>query len=333
MVNLTKKPFYSQEFSVGSSASYIIRRLLWMIPVFCIVSFGTFLLTRYAPGDPILVRAGPRADPEVIERIRHELKLDEPIPVQYIDYMAGFFTGDLGESISKYPGTPVADLVFPRIAVSAQLGFVALLIIFVLGGLIGIVAALNHGKWKDPFLISVCLFFHSIPSIVGIPILLYVLVLQFHLVPASGWDGIFSPKIIIPLLVFTLPALVGPARLMRNTLLTVMGQDYIRTARAKGLPESSVVGKHALRNALLPMTTVVGLSLVSVFEGSFFVEQLYGIPGIGVLSLEAVYARDYDIIMALAQFSLVLFLVFQLLTDIVYSLLDPRIRLDTSESN
>ena len=311
--------------------TYIIRRLLWMMPIFFIVSFGTFMLTRYAPGDPILVRAGPRADPEVIERIRHQLKLDEPIPIQYISYMTGFFTGDLGESISKYPGTPVAELVFPRIAVSAQLGFVALLMIFLLGGLIGIIAALNHGKWKDPFLISICLFFHSIPSIVGIPILLYIFVLQLHLVPASGWDGIFSLKIIIPLLVFTLPALAGPARLMRNTLLAVLDQDYIRTARSKGLTETSVIGKHALRNALLPMTTVVGLSLVSVFEGSFFIEMLYGIPGIGVLSLEAVYARDYDIIMALAQFSLILFLVFQILTDIIYTMIDPRIRLESSE--
>src|SRR3989338_10812710 len=130
--------------------TYIIRRLLWMVPIFFIVSFGTFMLTRYAPGDPILVRAGPRADPEVVERIRHQLKLDEPIPVQYFSYMTGLLTGDLGESISKYPGVPVAELVFPRIAVSAQLGFVALVIIFVVGGFIGVIAALNHGKWKYP---------------------------------------------------------------------------------------------------------------------------------------------------------------------------------------
>ena len=312
--------------------THIFRRMLLMIPVFVSVSFGTFMLARYAPGDPVLVRAGPRADPEVVERIRHELGLDEPVIIQYLDYMGGFITGDLGESISKYPGTPVAELVFPRMFISAQLGAMSLFLIFVLGTIIGVLAAINRGKWKDPFLISIGLFFHSIPSIIFVPVLLYIMVLQLHLVPASGWDGIFSLRIVIPLMVFTLPGIVGPARLMRATLLAVLDEDYIRTARAKGLPEKKVVLKHAMRNAMLPMTTVIGLSLVSILEGSFFVEQLYGIPGIGSLALDAVYARDYDIIMALAMIVSGAFLVVQLITDIVYTFVDPRVSFEGSSS-
>ena len=293
---------------------HIFRRMLLMIPVFVIVSFGTFMLARYAPGDPVLVRAGPRADPEVVERIRHELGLDKPVIIQYVDYMGGFVTGDLGESISKYPGTPVAELIFPRMFISAQLGGMGLFLVFFIGIAVGILAALKRGKWLDPFLISISLFFHSIPSIIFVPVLLYIMVLQLHLVPAS------------------LPGIVGPARLMRVTLLAVLGEDYIRTARAKGLPEWKIVLKHALRNAMLPMTTVIGLSLVSILEGSFFIEQLYGIPGIGSLALDAVYARDYDIIMALTMIVSGAFLVVQLITDIIYTLIDPRVSLEGSSS-
>ena len=311
---------------------HIFRRMLLMIPVFVIVSFGTFMLARYAPGDPVLVRAGPRADPEVVERIRHELGLDKPVIIQYVDYMGGFVTGDLGESISKYPGTPVAELIFPRMFISAQLGGMGLFLVFFIGIAVGILAALKRGKWLDPFLISISLFFHSIPSIIFVPVLLYIMVLQLHLVPASGWEGIFSLRVVIPLMVFTLPGIVGPARLMRVTLLAVLGEDYIRTARAKGLPEWKIVLKHALRNAMLPMTTVIGLSLVSILEGSFFIEQLYGIPGIGSLALDAVYARDYDIIMALTMIVSGAFLVVQLITDIIYTLIDPRVSLEGSSS-
>ena len=312
---------------MSSAGGYILKRILWMIPVLFVVTSVTFFLCRYGPGDPIEIRTGGRADPETVERVRQELGLNRPIPVQYAEYMIGFAQGDMGESISKSPGTPVWGLIRERIWVTAQLNAASLVILFSLGVVAGSFAARNVGKWKDPATISFLLLFQSIPTVVFIPILLWVFVLKFSVLPAAGWEGILSLHIIIPLLALVLPSVAGVARLMRISLLGTMGQDWVRTARSKGLPERDVFRRHILRPAALPMTTEVGASLGAIFSGAFFVELLYGIPGMGRLALDAVQSRDYDLIMAVVIIYTIVFLVARLITDIAYTFVDPRIRL------
>lgn len=311
--------------------SYVLRRLLWIPLILFVASVVTFSLGRYGPGDPATLRAHPGASPETIEQIRHEMGLDRPVWEQYGDYMSGVVLhGDFGESL-RYPGVSVRELIVPRMWISAQLGLIALSITFILGMIVGTVAAYSRGKWLDPALISFFLFFQSIPTLISIPFMLWLFVVKLEWLPAAGWEGVFSKNIIIPVLVLSLPGIASVARLMRANVLAVLGEDYVRTARAKGLSEFVVIRRHVVRNALLPMVTIVGLSLVSILEGAFFTELLYGIPGIGRLSLESVFNRDYDVIMALFLIIGSVFIVLQIVVDVAYAFIDPRIRLDKKQ--
>ena len=321
---------------------FVVRRLLFLPVVLFAVSIVTFALGRYGPGDPVEVRAGARADPLVVEQIREDLGLNDPFLVQYGRYMGNLVQGDLGDSISK-PGFTVAELVGPALWISIQLNLVALFIVFALGIPIGVLSALKRGTWVDPASISTFLFFQSIPVVVAIPILLYVFVLQLGWLPTSGWHGLFEVHnpidgvlyipfidfhLVIPVLVLSIPGVAGLARLMRATTLQALEEDYVRTARAKGLAEFSVISRHVARNALLPITTVIGFSLVGILEGAFFVEFLYGIPGVGQLAIDSVFARDYDVIMALTILVASAFVVMNVLIDIAYTFIDPRVRLE-----
>jgi peptide/nickel transport system permease protein len=321
---------------------FLVRRLLFLPFALFIVTLVTFALGRYGPGDPVEVRAGSRADPVVVEQIREDLGLNDPFLVQYARYMANLFQGDLGDSIAR-PGFTVSELIGPALWISIQLNLVVLVIVFALGIPIGVFTALRRGTWADPAAVSTCLFFQSIPTVVAIPILLYVFVLQLGWLPTSGWDGLFEiynpvpgvlyvpfidSHLIIPVLVLSLPALAGIVRLTRTSVLQVLEEDYVRTARAKGLAEFTVVSGHVLRNALLPLTTVVGFALVGIIEGAFFVELLYGIPGIGQLSLQAVGARDYDVLMAITILGATTFIVINAIVDVAYTFIDPRVRLE-----
>jgi len=310
---------------------YIIRRLLWIPVILVVVSAVTFTLTRYVPGDPVELRTQGRASPEAVERVRQQLDLDKPKPVQFAKYMVGFVQGDMGESIVRYPGVPVWDLIRERIWITAQLNLAAIALVAFLGVAAGSVAARNVGTWKDPATISMLLLFQSIPTVVFIPLLLYLFVIQLHWLPAAGWNGLFSVHIIIPLLAMVLPSLAGVARLTRISLLQTMGQDWVRTARAKGLPERNVFFRHIFRPALLPLNTQLGIALFTIFSGSVFVELLYGIPGMGRLALDAVFQRDYDIIMAVFLITTIPYLIGLLAVDLLYTLIDPRIRLGQSE--
>lgn len=309
---------------------FVMRRLLWAPVVLFAVSFLTFSLGRYGPGDPVLLRAGPRADPATVERIRDDLGLNDPVVVQYGRYMADVARGDFGESLAR-PGTEVSDLIFPKMWVSLQLGMVALLVTLSLGLPLGLLAALRQGTWMDPFSISVFLAFQSIPVLVMVPLLQLLLVVQLSLLPTGGWDGIVSSRIVMPVVAMSLPGVAGVGRLMRATTLAVLDEDYVRTARAKGLSEFTVVGRHVARNALLPITTVVGLSLVTLLEGAFFTETLFGIPGIARLAVDAVFQRDYDVIMGLTLVIATAFVLLNIIVDVAYTLVDPRVRFDAAE--
>jgi ABC-type dipeptide/oligopeptide/nickel transport system permease component len=319
---------------------YTIRRLLWVPVILFLVSFFAFTITRFGPGDYVDVLAGARRDPETIERIKHDRGLDKPFYEQYGSYMKRLLTeGDLGTSMTIQRNFKVWDIIWPRMLVSMQPGIVALVIAFTLGTAVGIFAALRQGTWLDPFAIGGFLFFQSIPVLVTLPFLVLIFVVKLDWLPATGWGGprvdvgpqdialgIFSKHIILPALALSLPSVAGIARLVRATTLSVLGEEYVRTARAKGLPEFTVVGRHVARNALLPLVTVIGLSLVTLLEGAFFTETILGIPGIGALGVEAAQSRDYDLILALVLILAAAFVFANIVTDIAYTFIDPRVR-------
>jgi ABC-type dipeptide/oligopeptide/nickel transport system permease component len=294
------------------------------------------------------VAQGQYRDPETLARVRHQEGLDKPLLEQYAIYLKNLAHGDLGESF-RYRNTPVSELVFRRMWVSLQYGLIALVIIFGLGIPVGLYAALHQGRWTDPFSIGIFLFFQSIPVLITVPIMLLVFVLKLHWLPAGGWDscalnvgflpdplncvGIFDKRVIMPVLALSLPGVAGVARLTRATTLGVLGEDYVRTARAKGLREFTVISRHVTRNALLPLITVIGISLVTLLEGAFFAETLLGIPGIGQFAFESVKGRDYNVIMALSLIMGVAFILMNIVIDIVYTIIDPRVRYDRQRNS
>lgn len=323
--------------------AYIIRRLVWLPVILLVVTFLTFAIARFGPGDPLLVAAGQIRDDEVLEQIRADRGLDGSILEQYQRWLFDAVRGDLGESIQQQ-GFSVTEILFPKMWISAQLGIVAIITIFSLGIPLGLLAARANGTWIDPFVISTLLFLQAIPVLVVIPPLLWVFATWLDWLPVGGWDGLFEiwwiagviavpipdPHIYIPLVAFTLPGFAGVARLTRVTALEVQKEDYVRTARAKGLSEARVTFLHVLPNSLLPLVTVIGFALAGVLEGAFFVETLLGIPGIGRFVFEAVGSRDYDIILATTVIFSTVFVVMNLVIDIVYGFIDPRIRVGAS---
>ena len=314
--------------------SYIIQRLLWAPVILIVVSLATFALGRFGPVDPLRL-AEKYPDPERRERIADELGYNDNFFVQYWRYMENFVQGDMGTSLT-YRGLPVKDVIFPRLWVTFQYNLVALVLIFAIGLPAGIWAALRHGTWMDPLTMSVFLLFASIPVLVIIPIFLWLFVLWLGWLPSGGWEvreiygveiGLLNERAILPLMVLVLPGVAGVARYMRAQVLEVLDQDYVRTARAKGLQEFTVVSRHIARNALLPLATILGFALVGLLGGSIFLETLLGIPGIGSYIFEAARTSDYDSVMAIVIISSAAFIAANLIVDITYAFIDPRIRL------
>ena len=326
-------------------AAYVIRRLLWLPVTLLIVTFLTFTIARFGPGDPVSIAAGQFRDPEVLAQVRAERGLDGTLVEQYVRWLGGAVRGDFGDSFLQQ-GFTVNELIFPKMLVSAQLGFMALVAVFSLGIPLGLIAARLNGTWIDPFIISILLFLQAIPVLVVIPPILWLFALQFDLLPVGGWGGLVDiwwiggviaipipdPHLYIPLFSMSLGGFAGVARLVRITALEVQSEDYIRTARAKGLPESTVQLRHVLPNSLLPVVTVVGFALVGILEGAFFTETLLGIPGIGRFTFEAVVSRDYDVIMAITSILAAVFVLMNLAVELTYGWIDPRIRLGEARS-
>jgi peptide/nickel transport system permease protein len=333
---------------VPGLASYIVGRLVWAPFILLAVSLVTFALGRFGPGDPIQILQGQYRDPEVRERIADDLGLNDDFFTQYRIWLSNFVQGDFGRSLGtseSYRGQPIDDVIFPRLWVSIQYNAVSLFLIFAIGLPVGVFAAMRQGTWQDPLLISLFLFFASVPVLVSIPLLQWLLALKhdwwpFGLeggwLPTGGWEtveiagvetGLLSEEAVLPILVLTLPGVAGVARYMRAQTLEVLGEDYVRTARAKGLAEFTVVSRHIARNALLPLVTLLGFALVGLLSGSIFLETLLGIPGIGSYAFAAVFARDYDGLMALVFITSSAFIAANLIVDIAYAFVDPRIRL------
>ena len=315
-------------------ASYIIRRLAIIPLILLVVSFVAFALGRYAPSDYVELQAGPRAKPETIERIREDRGLNDPVYEQYVRYLGNFITGDFGTS-TKYR-LPVEDVILPRLWITFQINVVVVILSWLVALPVGTWAALRRGTWLDPFMIGLFLIPASIPVLISTPILQWILAAELNVLPSGGWSdadyfgielGIFSKRAILPIFIMTFPSVAGIARYMRTQVIDVLDQDFVRTAKSKGLAANVVVVRHVIRNALLPIVTLFGFELAALTAGSIFVETLLGIPGMGQFAFASVNSRDYDALMAIVMLGSVLFMTAMLIVDVAYGFIDPRVRL------
>jgi ABC-type dipeptide/oligopeptide/nickel transport system permease component len=309
----------------GSTMSqFILRRLLAVIPTLLVVYTVTFVVMHATPGGPWdnSDKPLPKA---VIENIKAKYHLDEPIWKQYYLYLWGVLHGDFGPSYVN-TSQDASDIVRNFFPVSLKLGLVAMIIGVTVGLTLGVLAAIRQNSVTDYAAMFAAVVGISTPSYVTATLLIVVLSLTFHLVPTSGWDGIFSTQIIIPALALSFAPAAALARYTRSSTLEVLRQDYVRTARAKGLRNTSIIMRHVLKNALVPVVTVGGLIFAGIVTGSFFVETICGVPGIGRYFVTAAAARDYPVLMAVTLLFAVVIIMMNLLVDIAYGFLDPRIR-------
>lgn len=307
----------------------VVRRLVSLPLVVVSVTFLTFIIGYLAPGDPILTMMGNQRNPAVYENLRQIYGLDLPWYEQYGRYLQGLLHGDLGLSY-RYAQRPVSELIGEGVRVSLSLGGVALGLSLALGIPIGMYAAFHHNRWGERLTMAPMLALFAIPTFVLIPILQwfnYQLYLRgWPALPAAGWG---SPRDwVMPVIVLAAGNLGYFARLTRANVLDASAQDFVRTARGKGLPEQVVRTTHILRNALLPIVTVVGPAIAFLVTGAFVVESLFSIPGVGFLSVQAVQQRDYPVIQGTVVVLALAVVVMNLVTDVAYGVLDPRVRLD-----
>tara|TARA_B100000446_G_scaffold152908_1_gene148187 strand:+ start:770 stop:1675 length:906 start_codon:yes stop_codon:yes gene_type:complete len=297
--------------------------------ILLIVSFITFALGRFGPGDPVEILMGQYNDEQVIERIREQRGFNDPIFVQYGRYIKDVVRGDFGESF-KYRGRTVSELLKKKMWVSAQLNIAAISLSLVVGIPLGLFAALRQGTLWDTGTVAFTLLGQSIPVFLTAPVVLLVFALKLDILPTHGWGGLFDTRVILPAAVMGVPGIAIITRLTRASTLEVISQDYIRTARAKGLSEFTVQRRHVLRNAMIPVITMLGFSLAGIAFTSFIVERFFGIPGIGNLFIESIFARDFPIINAVIIIGTTMFVAANLIVDLIYPWLDPRIRLGGS---
>ena len=308
---------------------YILSRMAWLPVILLIVSFITFALGRFGPGDPVEVLMGQYADPEVVERIREQRGFNDHIFIQYGRYIKNISRGDFGESF-KYRGRTVSELLRKKMWVSAQLNIAALFLSVSIGIPLGLFSALKQGTIWDTGTVAFTLLGQSIPVFLTAPLVLIVFALKLDILPTHGWGGLFDTHVILPAVVMGVPGIAIITRLTRASTMEVISQDYIRTARAKGLSEFTVQRRHVLRNAMIPVITMLGFSLAGIAFTSFIVERFFGIPGIGNLFIESIFARDFPIINAVIIIGTTMFVLANLIVDLIYPWLDPRIRLGGS---
>ena len=304
---------------------HILRRILWMPFLLGIVSAITFLLGTYGPGDPVQVMLGSKYDEVTAERLRDSLGLNRPVIVQYADYISNAMRGDFGESL-RFRGRSVSSLLVSKMWVSFQVNLAAMVVSLSLGLPLGFWIAHRQGSWVDPASIALSLMLMSIPIMVSIPLVLWALCLKLHWVPCAGWGGLFDLRIIVPAITMGIPGIAGLARLMRASTLDVMGQDFIRTAHSKGIHPITVDYRHILRNAIIPIITILSFSLAGMLTTGFITERLLGIPGVGDFAIQSIFNRDYPVIMAFTLILSAAFVIANLLADIAYTFVDPRIR-------
>lgn len=316
------------------TAHHIILRLLQGLVIFIIATIFIFLAMRLLPGDPILIYVVQQEveflSPEILAQLRHEYGLDQPLPVQYFDWIYGILRGDFGTSIHYHE--PVRKLLAERLPVSLYLAIPSFLLAGFFGVLAGVIAGLRRGKTIDTMVTSLANLGIAIPHFwLGI-LMIYCFGLYFKWLPVQGYTSPFDDfwlsieKMVMPVFVVAIGGIAFFARQTRSSILEVTRQDYIRTAWAKGLRERVVVMKHALKNAFIPVITVMGMSLVMMIAGQVIIENVFSIPGLGRLLVSAIFGQDYQVVQACVLVMAILVVLANLVVDISYTWFDPRIR-------
>ncbi len=306
--------------------SYVIRRLLQAIPVIIGVSLLTFILMILVPGDPVQRVLGQRASPEAVEELRDRMGLNEPPVMQYLTMMGSIVTGDLGRSIITRER--VADEFRARFPVTLRLALLAMVFASIIGVTVGILSAIYQNSVIDRIAMFLTLLGISVPVFWYALIMILLVIFQWRLVPQTGiGDGSLS-FYILPAFVLGTRAAAFIARITRSSMLEIIRQDFIRTARAKGLRERVIIWKHAVRNVMIPVVTVIGLDLASFIDGAYLTEYVFNIPGLGRYGLVSLLNRDLPVMLPLVMYTAVLFIAVNLVVDLLYAAIDPRIRYD-----
>lgn len=306
---------------------FLIKRILQAIGVVLCISAITFFVLNIVPGDPVRIMMGDMADEATIEQVRHSMGLDRPVPEQYINWLTNMLHGDFGTSYSQ--NRPVITLMGNAFAVTAQLAGWAYLFALIFGLVLGVVAAVNHGRALDRALMALSVFGISAPSFWVAIILQIVFALTLHIFPLSG---VSTPvHFVLPVLALGVRYAASIARVTRTSMLEVLGQDFMRTAEAKGLGRWTVIIGHGLRNALIPIITIAGTQLGEIFTGSILIESIFSMPGMGKMLLDAINTRDLPLIQGGVMYIAIICVVVYLIVDILYAVVDPRIRLGGGE--
>jgi peptide/nickel transport system permease protein len=314
--------------------AYFIRRLVQLIPVFIGITFISFVIVRLAPGDPIATLFPPevlgRVDRELL---REQLGLNDPIPVQYIKMMSNFFNGSLSSFQER---RPTMDVLMERLPITLMFATAAVMLALLIGLPVAVISALRPNSWLDNLFTTAALAGLSIPSFWLALVFVLIFTERLRWLPASGIRPITAttynlaemlPYMIMPTIVLAVGLIPSIVRYTRSSMIEVMAQDYVRTARSKGLSEQGVVIRHGLRNALVPVVSLIGAIFPVLLGGSVLIETIFSLPGLGRLAVRAAQTRDYPMILTLNMFSAVMVLISNTLTDVAYQFLDPRIRL------
>lgn len=321
-------------------ATYLLKRILMLIPLMLGITLITFTVVHLAPGEPVEMQMAmnPKVGKEARERLRKFYGLDRPLHVQYADWVGKLVRLDLGRSFSP-DNRPVTAKIRERLPITLSLNIIALLLEFGLAIPIGIMAATHRDTWLDKGITVFVFIGFAVPTFWLALLLMYLFGVKLGWLPISGlhtlgsdsygiprylWD--MAKHLVMPIMVASFGSLAGMSRYMRSSMLNVIGQDYITTARAKGLPERVVIYKHALHNALLPLITLAGFSIPGLIGGSVIFESIYSIPGMGQLFYQSVMSRDYPVVMGILIIGALLTLIGNLVADVCYALADPRIR-------
>ncbi|WEG11925.1 ABC transporter permease [Pullulanibacillus sp. KACC 23026] len=305
---------------------YIAGRIGYLIVTLIIIAAITFLMMELLPGSPF---NSQKLTTEQIAILKHNYHLDDPIPVQFMTYMGNMLHGDLGVSFAQN-GRPVTQILSTKIGPSALIGLEAVIVGSIIGLLLGIIAALKRNSWADYLSNFISVIGISIPSFVFAGLLQYWIGVKLQWLPIAFWGG---PKYqIMPAFALAVGVIATIARFMRTEMLDVLGQDYIVTAKAKGMTSASVIFKHTIRNAMIPIITILGPLVVNIMTGSLVIENIFAIPGIGAEFVDCITQRDYPMIMGTTLMYTLLFLVVVLVVDLLYGVIDPRIRLGGGRS-
>jgi len=309
---------------------YIARRLLATIPVMAVVAVLVFLLLRLTTGDPAAIIAGDNATAPQVEAIRAKLGLDRPVAQQFVIWLGNIAQGDLGESF--FFKKPVSALIADRIEPTAALAACTIVLAVLVAVPLGVTAAYRRGRWIDRLVMGVSVLGFSVPAFVVGYVLIYVFAIQLGWLPVQGYQrlaegfGGFIERLILPSLTLATVYVALIARITRGSVLEVLAADYVRTAQAKGLADLGVLVRHVLRNAAIPIVTVIGLGVALLIGGVVVTESVFGIPGLGRLTVDAVLARDYPTVQAVVLLFSFVYVLINLAVDLTYTVLDPRIR-------